>query len=419
MPQNKDTLRKKWWIHFDNLTKWIEETGSLPLPRSKNVKERTLYGWFICQRAAYRNGKLSEDQVEALKSAGAFNSHLDNKWHEIFRSIENYFKKHKRFPPQKSDDSNIRKLAHWRYSNIEKMKRGELSEERSHLLQNSVLTQEYSDIHWDATLEKYIEFVAKYDRTPSVNGKTKTEISLSKWRGHHLSRLKKGLLSEDKEKKFKAHDLHLNIKDIIWHSKLKRLHQFVKINRRLPFSGSENEEERLLDQWLIYNRQRMKRGKLSDSRISLLNAAGINNESLKIDKWFNNYNRLLKFIEKYERFPVYRRQSSEEHLLFEWFKSQQSKMNNGTLSKERSDYVKKLYRWYKPQKQRQDEKWHQRLRECDDFIRKYGRLPSYSQENDREKILRRWLSNQKYCIKIGKLQGKKKKLIMQLLEPFT
>lgn len=79
---------------FDLAKQYYEEHGNLLLPYKYTVDGKNLAGWIQDKRKAYKNGKLSNDQIEKLESIGMIWIVNEYKWNNMYDQAKEYYKEH-------------------------------------------------------------------------------------------------------------------------------------------------------------------------------------------------------------------------------------------------------------------------------------------------------------------------------------
>lgn len=69
-----------WDEKFKEFKKHIQADGSLVLREKIDGKRNITYSWWVIQKRAFRNGKLSAERISKLKKAGDIDLHITSRW---------------------------------------------------------------------------------------------------------------------------------------------------------------------------------------------------------------------------------------------------------------------------------------------------------------------------------------------------
>uniref|UniRef100_A0A6C0C8C7 Helicase n=1 Tax=viral metagenome TaxID=1070528 RepID=A0A6C0C8C7_9ZZZZ len=221
----------------------------------------------------------------------------------------------------------------------------------------------------------------------------------------------------------KEFDIHMWEKEIIyklwksvdlWDHKYSQLKRYIEENRKIPSLGSEDVDDKSLATWCDNQRQKKKRGELSDELIKRLNDLGSCWYWELADFWYYKYDQLKQYIEENQKNPSVKSNVPSEVTLANWCTAQREKKKNGKLA---DDLIKKLdnldYWHWNP-----SDKWNNRCADLIRYIKKYGRLPYCGSLDSTEKSLANWCSIQRSLKRKGDLSDVKVNALNNISEWF-
>lgn len=203
---------KRWDDMMEQLLKFIEHHGKLPLTQSNHEDEKVLGQWTFRQKTHYR------DETEIMKE-----DHCRTEWEKLTTKYPELFK----------NKSEV----------------------------------------WDDMMTKVKTFVTEKGRLPSSQSKLKDEKVMGKWVDHQKQnyKIKKhGMEDECRCKKWENfmqdNPCLFRSPDQMWYDVKENLARFIEHNLKLPSQHSKNKDETFLGQWI--NRQKMnhqaKKGGMRD-----------------------------------------------------------------------------------------------------------------------------------------------------------
>ena len=135
-------------------------------------------------------------------------------------------------------------------------------------------------------------------------------------------------------------DVNISYSDTQWNEKFAFVKECIKtdlqINSKTKYKGSN------IGHWCGTQRQKYKKGVLSQYRIDKLNSLGFRWSILESD-WNNNYQKLKIYYNEKGTFPNQNnKQKDQNHKLAIWITVQKKQYKKGTLSQDRIDRLKEI-----------------------------------------------------------------------------
>lgn len=123
---------------------------------------------------------------------------------------------------------------------------------------------------WNNTYDTLNEWVTINNKLPSKTSENLIEKSLGAWCATQRTNQRLKKLSEDKIYLLNKIPCWKCSYNDIWHGNYGKIEQWIKINNKIPSSGSKELEEKLLGSWCSTQRRNAVDGKLAPNKIKLL-----------------------------------------------------------------------------------------------------------------------------------------------------
>jgi superfamily II DNA or RNA helicase len=284
---------------------------------------------------------------------------------------------------------------------------------------------------WLKKLKEVEEYIIKNNKRPKYNDKNNDIKKLGTWLSHQINNYKnnRSIMKNKKYKqlfkKFLNEYKYIFPDNIeIWCNNLEKLKEFINKNYRLPLENNKINGERHLRLWL-YKQQKNYYNKIGIMKVQVIYNKWLTfiNEYKEYllnyeVKWYNNFNKLIKFINENNRLPS--KNNDEKHLIG-WLSSQKynyklkkESMSNINIYEEWSKFINE----YKGYLLNNEEKWYNNLNKVKKFIDKNTKTPSGISKNRDEQLLGKWLTAQKKNYK-SKIHIMKNKYIYDEYTLFT
>ena len=370
-PQRKRERKIKpdfWEERFEEFKKFYEQRASFYIS-FKEEGFRKLASWLRKQKSLYKQNLLSEERVNKFKGLGfsftqnykpvqkKFRKERDEeKWILRFEQFKAYYEKNGSFYILISDKENS-KLRVWVQSQIANFRRNKLPQDKVEKLASIGFRFEQNQItkerpakavvikkdtidSWNKQYLALIEFKVSNGHCKVPRNFSNT--SLAYWVSEQRTKYNRNQLSEDKITK-------LNILDFNWgkvksesekdvwlktYSKLKAFYE--KYGHSSPTIGYGDKQ---LQQWVMQQRHRRKKGILKEEYFELLEALKFNwspnpnggTGKPQDDVWLRQYQNLIEYKNRFGTTNV--SQSNKEYkALGKWVNDQRHHRKKGRLS---------------------------------------------------------------------------------------
>ena len=199
---------KSWDEMFNLLVEHLNEHNKYPSSRDKDPKIKKLARWVDTQRVRYKKGTLPKKRIEKLKSINFVFQKIEIKsWDEMFDLLVKYLNEHNNeYPSQRDKDPEIRKLSIWVSYQRMCYKKGTLPKDKIKKLK-SINFKFEKNKSWDEMFNLLVEYMNEHNNKCPSRTDTDPEIKkLARWIDTQRVSYKKGILSEDKVKRWQEID---------------------------------------------------------------------------------------------------------------------------------------------------------------------------------------------------------------------
>lgn len=255
------TSSQSWASIFTQLQQFISTHGTFPKPST----HPRLNAWVVSQRIAYRRSQLAPSKITALAKLGINWNPLDSKWHERYAILQAYFHKHGHLKVPNRHPAN-RLIIEFRTQ----YKQGLLSSDQIHRLNNL-------KIEWDPRQAHFNQHLASIATSPHdiKNGALNPLHPCYGWWRLRKKEFLHHKMSPEVASQFTAIGLSFDpqsvwprkARSMRWEEHLKAISTCSITNgiRIIPPTHPSRA-------WFQVNRQRYKRGQLSQEQIRSLDA---------------------------------------------------------------------------------------------------------------------------------------------------
>ena len=409
---------ENWLRWFQKLKLFKERFGHCNT--STYGEDVPLARWVVSQRVRRKEGVLDENQIRNLDELGFVWDFQAQKaqetWMKWYRELESYTREHGN--PQVPRKHANTKLASWVW--IQRQRRKGTYKPNGIV---DLMTAEQVSLldklgfRWDPHEEKWAERFEQVKLYKEKHGHCEVGLEenededLASWvrsqRGQQLKLTseRKALLDSigfswssegDQRRWFKIYD------------RLKQYHA-TKGDADVPSSWKEDPK---LAKWLQAQRQRRKKGQLTDEEVRLLDALGVTWKSRDVGTWEDRYQDLLEFKEKHGHcnVPVAYKETAK---LGAFVNSMRTKKASGDLSQQRIELLERVgFQWAVKELANADA-WDSRYAQLVAFKATHGhcKVPNAWPENP---LLGRWGGQQRQQKKSGKLHSKREEKLNEI-----
>jgi len=324
--QTKKTTNKKkrilvpWDDMFERLTAYQKKHNTAHVPSGYSTVDKKLAKWVTTQRTSYKNKELSIDQINRLELIGFVWKFVNqNTWEESFQQLVAHYKSQ---PPQQYKSMNVKAktaLGSWVKYQRKSYEKETLSIERIYRLEAIgfvwvVETLDYDEM-WIAMFEKYLVY-QKETNSSSVVPK-KADPSLANWMMSQRSyyKHKHQRLSVDRINRLHSAGFVWDLQQqkrqqkkesksdagMRWDTVFQQLITY-KDEHKGCVNVSKRGADAKLGRWVVTQRQKYRKEKLSPDRITRLESIGfVWDFKDQIDQnWMEMYQKLLIYKQEHK-----------------------------------------------------------------------------------------------------------------------
>ena len=201
-----EPLEDEWDRLYKVYQIYINENGGNPyIAVTEQYRGENLGSWVHVQRRAYKEGKLSQERYEKLRSVGFIFDIFENEWMRRYEQYKRYINENngKTYIPRKMDYEGEH-LGAWAYEQRMMYKRGELSAEHYEKLKNVGFVFKLLEDEWGRRYEQYKRYIKNNNGNPYIPYRMDYEGEhLGKWVSYQRSLYKAGKLSQERHEKLK------------------------------------------------------------------------------------------------------------------------------------------------------------------------------------------------------------------------
>ncbi|MCT4315501.1 Helicase associated domain protein [Elizabethkingia anophelis] len=244
-------VAKTWEERFQGFKEFIETNGRLPLLHENS--------WYFAQKAHYKKGKLTQQQIELLLQLDEnIFDYRAKTWNERYEEIEKFIEANGRLP--------FRSETNWLNAQKAHYKKGKLTQQQIELLlqiDENIFKSKIVVKTWDERYEELEKFIETNGRLPSSKENS--------WYFAQKAHYKKGILTQQQIELLLQIDKNIFEVKVVsktWEESYDVLRNFVKDNGRLP---KQKEFP-----WINHQRHYYRNNTLSSEKIQLLKEVDIN-----------------------------------------------------------------------------------------------------------------------------------------------
>ncbi|HKP98484.1 MAG TPA: helicase associated domain-containing protein [Fibrobacteria bacterium] len=273
----KIPAEEKWLLAYGRLVKFKRLFGHWPRPTEKYPGRFGLGQWMYKNRCQYFKQTLPAHRLRKLEAIGCPLDpirYLDQYWEYNLKMLSRFRERYPdRWPYVSEEYPKGNRLGRWLREQRIKHTRGTLKKQFQSRLRSIGFPLKPITRHHDLWRQRFLalkEYREKHpDRWPDtgVLGRWCTSQRSKRTTGH-LNRHRTGLLNKM--------DFDWNTKETQWFRRCDQVADYMlRHGGGLPRASSPVESERILSSWLIFQRNRSRRGLLEPHRTRRLRRMGI------------------------------------------------------------------------------------------------------------------------------------------------
>ncbi|MEI6077585.1 MAG: Helicase associated domain protein [Verrucomicrobiota bacterium] len=414
-----EDLYSSWDTWFGKLKAFKERFGHCNVETDWE-EDPALAGWVSAQRTRRNKGLLYSERIRLLDELGFIWDFQTLKgqttWMRWYRELENYVREHGN--PHVPRNHSNRKLVNWVWT--QRLRRNKPYGSIPPLSNEQIALLDKLDYRWNPHDEKWAEQFELLKQFKQQNGHCDIEqfegekSKLSRWvaaqrRQHSLEELQT-------ERKAKLDTIGFvwipeNKSEVKWQEMYEQLKAYHSEHSNADVPGRWKNNHKLAA-WVSHQRERRKRGNLSNKEIQLLNDLSFTWKSRDVGTWEDRLADVAVFKAKHGHCEI----PIDKTKLGQFVNSMRTKCNNGTLSADRIAKLDALgFAWKSSSREEVGGKgiiraWKTRYDELVQYKAIHGdcEVPYNWPESPQ---LGRWVGNQRQEKKKGKLHPKREEML--------
>ena len=432
-----------WYENLEKVKKYIDENGKRPLQNDKNKTISSMGSWISCQFQNYNRKirNMSNKYIydvwtnfinnEKYKYLMLDNYHL---WYYRFNEAKQYIDINGKRPVSTDKDKKIIALSQWICSqnrNFIKKKQAMMIDEIYNIWNKFINDDKYKNLfinrneRWFNMFNKVIEYININNKRPSNKSKNINEKQLGRWiQDQNKAYPKKIHMMRIQEiykvwTEFKNSDKYkiIFIKDKEkWFNTFEIFKEYIKNYGKTP----TEKEHSQLNHWLSTQKQTYKKREAIMQNNDVHNAWTTfikeyehfetfsknierpkNPFTTKKELWFNNFNKVKEFIDKYNKRPNSNdKNNKEEYGLGQWtnnsmknYKKLIQSMKEPEINQTWTLFINDIK--YKKYFISKEDNWFDYFHKLKIYIDTYNYTPSSESRDSETKTLGQWFSTQK------------------------
>jgi Helicase associated domain len=308
-----------------------------------------LGAWVNSQRSRYRQGKLTDKQIEQLGRFPEWTwSASDSKWDNAFRHLVEYADTHgtARVPNRHIADGV--KLGDWVVN--QRVKWNKLSEERKQRLKSLPgWVENTNDAQWEQGFEQLLAYMNEHGTAAVPRGHVAADgYRLGSWVDSRRNEYKRSKLTP--ERVSRLGDLpgwHWGPRASKWNDAFQRLHEYLERNGgEFPTQDCIDRDGLRLGAWVFMQRNLYRKGELDAERAKRLDEIPGWEWNPREERWGEGFGRLAVYLKR-NRYavPIAKYVEPDGYRLGAWVSQQRSLGNQGKLPSERRARLDALKGW--------------------------------------------------------------------------
>jgi superfamily II DNA or RNA helicase len=362
----------KWEFWYGLLEKYSAARGTVEVSRNDLIDGHRLSTWIGIQRAAFKNGKLSDERRQRLEELPGWTwNTLTSRWDKTFRVLQAYADEHKTSRvPQDFRVDGLR-LGTWVTQQRSKRNQGKLGDERARRLEalpkwtwDSVAEQ------WEDGFRHLEEYVAQFrDTLVQRDFQSRDGYKLGQWVTTQRSRYTRGKLEPERQVRLENLPRWTwNPLEAGWDEGFDNLLAYIEAqgDSLVPFTF-QTDSGLQLGAWVTNQRVAFGKGDLRDDRRRKLENLPGWTWHVKREMFEEGLRHLLDYVERVGDCLVpIRYHCADGYRLGQWVAAQRRGYQSGELSDDRRKRLEGVPGWVWGA---HDARWEEGFRRLEDYVR--------------------------------------------------
>lgn len=342
----------RWNVFYEALMEFSRIHSHSRPPRSLVVQGMELGEWVKARRTEYNSGKLNVTRTQELEALPGWSwDPFEDRWQEFFKKLQLELHLNNDIFPKSFGD---RSLSAWITRQRKLHLRDELPEHRIKLLNElQGWSWNYDDVkqsNWDEMFDTLCNFVQETGHARVRDKSTFHGVKLGTWVAVQRRRKVEGTITQDQVQRLEELTRwSWNPIEDDWHETYQALLSYLKTNGHIKPS-SRNSKESELSQWIGVQRTSYKHQKISQERITLLEAIpgwtwSARNEATQISSWEKSMEAVRSYSEKNGNVRASKSHRENGVAIASWISTQRKSYQAGSLSPTQIQQLESIDGW--------------------------------------------------------------------------
>ena len=435
------TDEERWLDKLRKVEEYIKENNKLP-SQSEKHKDNDIFilaNWISIQKRNYNQRKeimgneeiriIWEDFVEKYPELFMTS---EERWLDKLRKVEEYIQINQKLPSSTDKDKDIGSLGSW-----------VSTQTKNYADKNQIMEKEVIRVAWEDFKEKYPElfmtdeerwldklrkveeYILKYNKLPTKHSE-ETDVSiLGSWVNTQTYnyKTKKNTIMVNEEIRKGWEEFQEKYQEVfkprvgkeVWMNHFQKVKEYIQKHNMRPSKHSDDKYISSLGRWITMQitMYKNKQHIMSNEEIRGIWSDFIdNNQEVFVSGevvWFENKNKVEEYIQKYNKLPSQSDKDEDISILGRWvstqkqnYKDKEHIMINDDINEKIRKELKEFIEKYPELFMSREEKWLDKLRKVEEYIKENNMLPSTRSDDKYISILGNWIGCQKRNYKNNK-----------------
>ncbi|MFI3327310.1 MAG: Helicase associated domain protein, partial [Clostridia bacterium] len=331
-------FEENWEQNFSCLKDFIKENNRFPTQFDTQY-DFNIGKWCSMQRVQKKNGVLLPYREKKLDEIEFVWTPQNDAWYNRYKLIESFKNDNDRLP----NSADNKSFVVWLNTQRRDFAKGYLKNEQIKMLEELGVNLKMSKIEqaWQDNYECLTNFLESNENLPQFED-VHEDKKIGSWLCEQRKKYRNGKLSEEQQSLLEDLGVVFGDKfELIFKQNYELLVEYLSLNKQMPNTKTVYNNFNL-GLWCERIKADYSKNKLSAEQIEMLNkinfdfrTAGEIRKDLSFEK---NYTGYLNFVNKYEKRPTSKTESS----LYVWYSRECKKLKDGVLSIKNQDKLSKI-----------------------------------------------------------------------------
>jgi hypothetical protein len=338
-----DVSQHQWEIGFSALLKFIDREGNSLVSANFYEDGYQLGQWVSGQRRAIRKAKILPQHLKRLSSVGFVHDVSDSAWSEGFNTLCQFFNRegHCNIPAKHVENDFL--LGRWVSNLRKKYTKGLISDAQLRELNSVGFVWDPLGDLWEKGFQCLLEFKLREGHCLVHTKHKEGKFNLGQWVSDQRKNRSNNSLSCERISRLDSIGFSWVVRslDSLWELGYAALVSFKERESHCNVPHGHIENTVKLGLWVSTQRTRLRKGRMLESELRLLNSIGFVWDPAE-SNWLDAYRCLADFVRREGHFRVPQLHNEGGIILGMWIKYQLKKMKEGKLSEDKVNLLRNL-----------------------------------------------------------------------------